>query len=213
VPDWPMTIQVQIAFAARPPRDRDAVDRIVEWLADGPQAVWSRRLAGAILSRRLGKLVTPEDVSDASQDFLCGPARTVAERFDATKGRSFSNYLGWKIALFAKDRAEKIWNHEKWLHRPEQTTNADVIVEVVDMSDQQPDHIAELRAFVSAWEAALNKVSAEYLEVYLCCVVKGWTHEKVALELGIRVPTVGTKLRRARLHLKKLLQSGGWADA
>lgn len=211
MPDWPMSFQVQIALKGEPPRDRDAVDRIVEWLAGGPQAVWSRRLLGATMSRRVGWLITPEDVADAHQDFLCGPARTVAERFDAGRRRSFRNYLGRKLKWFAVDRAERIRDVEDGLERLEQTDDG-VNFELVDTADERPDHIAELRAFLSALEAALNKLSPKHREVFLRCVVEGWTHERVALECGTTVPTVGTRLHRARLYLREFLRSGGWAD-
>ena len=74
-----------------------------------------------------------------------------------------------------------------------------------ERGSERPDETAQQHEMQHAVELAIQELPAKFKEVFLMCELEGLSYEEVSTALGIPVKTVSTRLFRARVRFKRMI--------
>jgi len=83
------------------------------------------------------------------------------------------------------------------------------IIDPLDSSEfNQPDHVLELAEKEQTIQQALNRLSSEHRTVLVMKDLEGMKYEEMADILQVPIGTIRSRLHRARLELREILEAG-----
>ena len=198
------TPTISVAQERRVDRDRDLVEglRLHE-------ATAAERLVATYGDRayRLARGITgnAEDAEEVVQDVFW----TVVRKIDTFRGESA--FGSWLYRIVANAAYQKV--------RGRQSRRAEVSLDdVLPLFDERGRHVAPMADWSSrvddhavqidlrmALTSAIDKLPADYRTAVLLRDVEGLSHLQIAEVLSLSVPTVKSRVHRARLFLRKEL--------
>ena len=198
------TPTISVAQERRVDRDRDLVEglRLHE-------ATAAERLVATYGDRayRLARGITgnAEDAEEVVQDVFW----TVVRKIDTFRGESA--FGSWLYRIVANAAYQKV--------RGRQSRRAEVSLDdVLPLFDERGQHVAPMADWSSrvddhavqidlrmALTSAIDKLPADYRTAVLLRDVEGLSHLQIAEVLSLSVPTVKSRVHRARLFLRKEL--------
>jgi RNA polymerase sigma-70 factor (ECF subfamily) len=156
---------------------------------------------------RLARGITgnAEDAEEVVQDVFW----TVVRKIDTFRGESA--FGSWLYRIVANAAYQKV--------RGRQSRRAELSLdEVLPLFDERGQHVAPMADWSArvddhalqtdlrlALTSAIDKLPADYLTAVLLRDVEGLTHLQIAEVLSLSVPTVKSRVHRARLFLRKQL--------
>ena len=198
------TPTISVVQERRADRDRDLVEglRLHE-------ATAAERLVATYGDRayRLARGITgnAEDAEEVVQDVFW----TVVRKIDTFRGESA--FGSWLYRIVANAAYQKV--------RGRQSRRAEVSLDdVLPLFDERGQHVAPMADWSSrvddhavqidlrmALTSAIDKLPADYRTAVLLRDVEGLSHLQIAEVLSLSVPTVKSRVHRARLFLRKEL--------
>jgi len=198
------TPTISVAQERRVDRDRDLVEGLRRH-----EATAAERLVTTYGDRayRLARGITGngEDAEEVVQDVLW----TVVRKIDTFRGESA--FGSWLYRIVANAAYQKV--------RGRQSRRAEVSLDdVLPLFDERGQHVAPMADWSSrvddhavqidlrmALTSAIDKLPADYRTAVLLRDVEGLSHLQIAEVLSLSVPTVKSRVHRARLFLRKEL--------
>jgi len=198
------TPTISVAQERRVDRDRDLVEGLRRH-----EATAAERLVTTYGDRayRLARGITgnAEDAEEVVQDVLW----TVVRKIDTFRGESA--FGSWLYRIVANAAYQKV--------RGRQSRRAEVSLDdVLPLFDERGRHVAPMADWSSrvddhavqidlrmALTSAIDKLPADYRTAVLLRDVEGLSHLEIAEVLSLSVPTVKSRVHRARLFLRKEL--------
>ena len=198
------TPTISVAQERRVDRDRDLVEGLRRH-----EATAAERLVTTYGDRayRLARGITGngEDAEEVVQDVLW----TVVRKIDTFRGESA--FGSWLYRIVANAAYQKV--------RGRQSRRAEVSLDdVLPLFDERGRHVAPMADWSSrvddhavqidlrmALTSAIDKLPADYRTAVLLRDVEGLSHLQIAEVLSLSVPTVKSRVHRARLFLRKEL--------
>ena len=198
------TPTISVAQERRADRDRDLVEGLRRH-----EATAAERLVTTYGDRayRLARGITGngEDAEEVVQDVLW----TVVRKIDTFRGESA--FGSWLYRIVANAAYQKV--------RGRQSRRAEVSLDdVLPLFDERGQHVAPMADWSSrvddhaiqidlrmALTSAIDKLPADYRTAVLLRDVEGLPHLQIAEVLSLSVPTVKSRVHRARLFLRKEL--------
>ena len=198
------TPTISVAQERRVDRDRDLVEGLRRH-----EATAAERLVTTYGDRayRLARGITgnAEDAEEVVQDVLW----TVVRKIDTFRGESA--FGSWLYRIVANAAYQKV--------RGRQSRRAEVSLDdVLPLFDERGQHVAPMADWSSrvddhavqidlrmALTSAIDKLPADYRTAVLLRDVEGLSHLQIAEVLSLSVPTVKSRVHRARLFLRKEL--------
>lgn len=149
----------------------------------------------------LGLLNDPTEAEEATQDVFIN----VHARITQFRGESrFSTWL-YRIATNAcLDRIRK--NKRERSHRVITMAEADPLSDVPSWTDH-PEQVCEIREQRDAIRDAVAELPVKYRTPLLLHIQHDYTYKEIAEITDLSVQTVGTRIHRAKLWLRKRLQT------
>ncbi len=198
------TPTISVAQERRVDRDRDLVEGLRRH-----EATAAERLVTTYGDRayRLARGITgnAEDAEEVVQDVLW----TVVRKIDTFRGESA--FGSWLYRIVANAAYQKV--------RGRQSRRAEVSLDdVLPLFDERGQHVAPMADWSArvddhavqidlrmALTSAIDKLPADYRTAVLLRDVEGLSHLQIAEVLSLSVPTVKSRVHRARLFLRKEL--------
>jgi RNA polymerase sigma-70 factor (ECF subfamily) len=195
-------MEMELALALAGPRDRRR-SRARQQVAQSPtddlvvQQFRSvvRRQETALLARALVLARDPEAARDLVQDSLLKAFASL---------RSFqpgSNMTGWLMKILVNQFIDR---YRRRSAQPLLVPLCENALEVATVADREPP-LASATVSLEQLRAAFEQLRPAFREAYHLRIVERLSYDQIAARLNIPSGTVGTRLRRARQQLRRLL--------
>jgi RNA polymerase sigma-70 factor (ECF subfamily) len=145
----------------------------------------------------------PEEASDVAQEVFV----TVFEKIDSYRGESALSTWIFRIAVnHAKNRLK----YANRRHAGRQDSFEQMVTPPtsgpLSAAIPRPDEVAERTRVAAAVEAALMTLDEEPRLMVMLRDIEGQTYEDIAAITGVALGTVKSRIHRARLRLRELLE-------
>jgi RNA polymerase sigma-70 factor (ECF subfamily) len=160
-----------------------------------------RRYQDRLFNTVLRLLDNPEDAKDVVQEAFIN----AYQNLDGFKGDALFFTWLYRIAMNA---AISFRRKQRVTISIETGSKSELLIDPVDESVfSQPEDSMVRQEDEAALQAALNKLSPEHRAVLILKDIEGQKYEDIAEIMDVPIGTVRSRLHRARLELKELLQA------
>ena len=147
-----------------------------------------------------------------AQDLTIETFLKIYQKLDLYKeeGR-FSSWLYTVARNVAKNKLrQRRYRKEVSLDKSIQKADDVTLKDVIEDNRERPDYKARSHELKDVVFKIISGLDKKYKDVLLLCDVEGMSYEEVAKALNCKRLTVGTRLKRARAMLYKLLRKYGY---
>ena len=145
-------------------------------------------------------LDSPEDAQDVVQESFISAYQSLA----SFKGDS--QFFTWLYRI-AMNAAISLRRRKRATVSLDTGSKHDIVIDPLDQSrDNQPGDAMERREEESKLQSALSRLSAEHRTVIVLKDIDDMRYEDIAEVLDVPIGTVRSRLHRARLELRELLE-------
>jgi RNA polymerase sigma-70 factor (ECF subfamily) len=150
------------------------------------------------------------DNAEDAQDVVQEAFLSAYQSLDGFKGDSL--FFTWLYRI-AVNTAISLKRKHRVVLRMETGRNGDHLIEPLDTSDEsRPSHALEQAEQVCRVREALGRLSAEHRTVLVMKDMEGQKYETMAEILQVPIGTIRSRLHRARLELREVLEKNEQAE-
>lgn len=162
-----------------------------------------RRYQDRLFNAVLRVIENPDDAQDVVQDSFVSAYQSLASFKGDAEFYTWLYRIAFNTAVSARRRRRPIVSLDT-------ARNGDSGVEPADESeDTRPGAALERAEDEAGLQYALSRLSAEHRTVLVLKDIEGMKYEQIADVLGVPIGTIRSRIHRARLELRELLESGG----
>lgn len=147
----------------------------------------------SVLRRKLGSLAQSEDIEELASNVFFS-------LWQHRKRLRTENLKAW-LAKVAENEA-KSWLRQQHLH----TISTELVLELSDSTAERMEDETERKLMI---QEALAQLDGETREILVRCYAQRQTVAEISEALGMKLPTVKSRLQRGRKKLQKYLEQGG----
>lgn len=170
-------------------------DLVKGCLANDPKA--QRFLFEKYSEKMMGICLRYMKNREEAQDILQEGFIKVFQKIDQYSGKGA--FGGWIRTIMVNTALIQIRKNKKWAYNVDVTT-------AYDLSTDDISVLEEMAA--NDLMTLINSLPTGYKTVFNLFVVEGYSHKEIAEMLRVTESTSKTQYRKARLHLKKILDDG-----
>jgi RNA polymerase sigma-70 factor (ECF subfamily) len=180
-------------------------DDLIEACIRGDELAWRKLIETfhkCVYSTAYHMLCNHEDALDAVQDVFIKVFEGLRK---FRKGSSLST---WIYRICINVCLDRLRRRKETLMSSLSDEEREGLIELPDPSPP-PEEVVEKNELKELVRSAINSLPAHMRMVVVLCDLEGLSYDEVAKILGVPVGTVKSRLNRARLSLRNILQSKG----